>query len=469
MLEMSPEYRDTMKRLLGLKRLGIRPGLESTRALLRVLGDPQEGLAAVHIAGTNGKGSVAAMMDSVLMAAGYRTGLYTSPHLSVFNERIRVSGSVIPDGDLSRIAARVLEAAEVVRAGGGMEATFFEVATAMALLYFRQEGVEVALLETGMGGRLDATNVVRPLVSIITGVDMDHRAYLGGTIEDIATEKAGIIKEGVPVVSGALRREAARVIEKRSAELKNTPLLCPGSGFSFEAGPSGGLDYHGPELSLEGLEVGLYGAHQKGNAALAIAGLEVLMPRFTAIDGRAIREGLGRVTWPGRFEVIQEGPDVIIDCAHNPAGAEALAEAIRGRFSPQAAITLVLGISRDKDIPGILASLLPLARRVIFTEACPERAAPAALLLEAARGSGAERLSRPTVAGALEAALEACPKAGPWSWPARSSQPGRPWIFSRGRAGRMKKRAAAMRRRLPEAFQTSSRGPWEEPENPRGS
>ncbi len=403
---MSLKCQETLKRLYALKRLGIRPGLEAIRGLLRILGNPEKGLCAVHIAGTNGKGSTAAMMESVIRASGYRTGLYTSPHLQVFNERIRVSGRAIPDDDLARTAGVVLKASKRLSAHGGPEPTFFEAATAMAFLHFRERDVEIAILETGMGGRLDATNVVDPIVSIITGVAMDHRAFLGDNPNDIASEKAGIIKKGVPVVSGVLEPRPARVIEERAAEL-NSPILRLGREFSIEEAPDGkGFDYRGTRGAIKDLETGLIGAHQKRNAALALAGLEVLVGSYPAIGGAAIREGLRGVRWPGRFEVIGDDPGVILDCAHNPEGARALAEALGGFLPPGSPITLVLGISRDKDIKGILASLLPLARRVIFTEACPERAAPTAALIEAVGERRGDCIEEPTMAGALGAAFQ---------------------------------------------------------------
>ncbi len=402
---MSQSYEETITELYGLKRLGIRPGLRSIKALLRLLGSPEKGLRTVHIAGTNGKGSTAAMMESVLRAAGYRTGLYTSPHLSDFSERIQTAGRPIKRGSLVRIAGRVLGAAAELRERSGLETTFFEAATAMAFLHFRDQGVDLAVMETGMGGRLDATNVTLPAVTIITNVDIDHSACLGGSVEAIAEEKAGILKRGVPLVTGALLPEAAAVISKRAAEAGAAPVFRPGSGFTCEERPEEGFDYRGPGFSLKGLETGLFGAHQKENAAVALTALGLLSADFPAVGEAALRAGLKAVRWPGRFEEINRAPRVILDCAHNPAGAGALAGALGRVLAPKTPVTLVAGISADKDIKGILGHLLPLARRVIFTEARTERAAPLGVLIEAARALGRESSGYVGVAEAMGAAM----------------------------------------------------------------
>ncbi len=403
---MSQSYEETITELYGLRRLGMRPGLESTRALLRALGSPEEGLRTVHIAGTNGKGSTAAMIDSVMRASGYRTGLYTSPHLSDFGERIQVSGRPMERDALGRLAARVLGAAAGLRRETGLEVTFFEAATAMAFLRFMEEGVDLAIMETGMGGRLDATNVTRPLLTIITNVDIDHSACLGGTVEAIAAEKAGIIKRGVPLITGALSPEAAAIISKRAAEVGASQVLRLYGDFTFEDAGDEGIDYHGPGLSLKGIEVGLCGAHQKQNAALAISALEVLGGFYPAIDEAAIREGLKGVSWPGRLEEISREPRVILDCAHNPAGARALAKALGTALAPSTPVTLVAGISADKDIKGIIGHLIPLARRVIFTEARTERAAHLGVLIEAAQALGMKSRGYGGVAEAMGAAIK---------------------------------------------------------------
>ncbi len=406
---MSLQYRETIDYIYGLKRLGIRPGLDAVKGLLRILGSPERSVLAVHVAGTNGKGSTSAMIASVLREAGYRVGLYTSPHLLKFNERIRVSGVDISDEALMRNAKAVLEASRRLKAESGLEATFFEAATAMALLYFKEQKVDMAVMETGMGGRLDATNVVPPLVSVITGVALDHGEYLGNSIKEVAVEKAGIIKKGVPVISGALDTAAARVIEERALEVTGLRPVSLGHEFRYEEVERGRLDYSGLNLSLKGVETGLRGAHQRENAAIALAALESLQAPYPAINEAAMREGLRCVDWPGRFEVISSDPCVVLDCAHNPEGARALAAALREYFPPPATMTLVAGISRDKDISGILSHLAPLARRVILTEANLSRAAPLSLLARTARRFKKGCEQEPSVERAIGRALKDLP------------------------------------------------------------
>jgi len=402
---MSLQYSDTLDYLYSLTGLGIKPGLHSIKGLLRILGNPERTLPAIHIAGTNGKGSTAAMIESVLREAGYKTGLYTSPHLVRFNERIRLGAEEISDEDLLSLAAVVLGARERLKEQSGLEATFFEVTTAMALLYFKEQEAEVVILETGLGGALDATNVLTPLVSIITNVDIDHKAFLGESLDKIAAEKAGIIKKGVPLISGLLDGKAADVINKKSLEVTGVLPERLGHEFTAEGIFKGRFNYRGPSISLNDLELGLCGAFQLKNAALAIAALEVLCGVYPAINEAVIREGLRSVKWPARFEFISSKPPVVLDCAHNPAGASALAAAIRDFFPLPRAITLVIGLSEDKDLKGVLTPLLPLARRVIFTEAAIERAAPAALLQERAGELREDCECEPTVPNAITSAL----------------------------------------------------------------
>ncbi len=403
---MSLQYEETIDYLYSLTGLGIRPGLESTEALLEMLGNPESALPVVHIAGTNGKGSTAAMIESVLREAGYRAGLFTSPHLTRFNERIALGGAHISDNDFVHVASVVKEARERLKRERGWEPTFFEVSTVMALLYFRDKKADLAVIETGLGGRLDATNTVTPLLSIITNIDVDHSAHLGSTVEHIAREKAGIIKAGSPLICGELGSGAAAVITQRAREVKCGVLKRLGHEFTYEPGPQGGFNYFGQKTVIKDVELGLCGLYQYKNAAVALAGLEILSESYPAITEQAMREGLRRVTWPGRFESLSAAPTVILDCAHNPAGASAFAAAVREYFTELPPITLVTGISEDKDIGGILAHLLPMARRVILTEAALERAAPVAMLQKKALSIRADCESRPTVRSAITSALQ---------------------------------------------------------------
>ncbi|MFQ5428487.1 MAG: bifunctional folylpolyglutamate synthase/dihydrofolate synthase [Thermodesulfobacteriota bacterium] len=403
---MSRQYKETIDYLYSLTGLGIRPGLQSIKGLLKLLGNPERNLPALHIAGTNGKGSTAAMIESVMREAGYSVGLYTSPHLTRFNERICIGGEFISDEDIVRIAAVVMEARGRLKDEKALEATFFEVATAMALLYFREKKVDMAVMETGLGGRLDATNIVRPLVSVITNVAMDHSAFLGSKVADIAAEKAGIIKENVPVVCGELGYDSASVISSRAVEVAGKEPIRLGHEFSCKVTTRGRFNYSGLKTSIKGLEPGLSGAFQLKNGALALAALELLSESYPRINEEAMREGLRRVKWPGRFELLSETPPVILDCAHNEAGAHALAGALREYFSLPLTMTLVTGISEDKDINGILARLLPLSRRVILTEAGLSRAAPLTHLQKAAAAIRGDCEAEPTVNRAIVSALK---------------------------------------------------------------
>lgn len=383
--------------LLSLERHGIKPGLGRVAALCRALGDPHSSFRSVHIAGTNGKGSVAAMTASVLSAAGLRTGLYTSPHLSRFNERISVSGRPITGRELEAAACEVRAALQKTGTGG---VTFFEFTTAMAFLHFRKKLVDIAVVETGMGGRLDATNVVTPLVSVITNVGLDHAEWLGRTVKEIAFEKAGIIKPGVPVVTGETGRPALSVI-RAAAKKASSPLFAIGRDFHAQQ-KAGSFSYSGLSGGLSGLMTTLHGPHQAKNAACALAAIELLRSAGVAVSAAAIRKGLKETRWPGRFETVSRRPLVILDCAHNPPGAKALAEALSG--VKRRRLILVAGIMADKDIGGIFRELAPLCDEVIVTRPAGERAASLQVLVKAASRHG-----RP-VSG-VESVKEACKRA----------------------------------------------------------
>ena len=364
-------YAEAVSYLLsvGQELRGVKFDLASVSRLLEELGRPDRAWPSIHIAGTNGKGSVAALLDSVLRAAGYRTGLYTSPHLVRVNERIRVGGREISDADFAARFARVQQAVEGLLASHELphHPSFFECLTAIAFQHFREAGCQIAVLETGMGGRLDATNVVTPLVSVITLIDFDHEAYLGSSIEQIASEKAGIIKPGVAVVTGAQRPEAAAVIE-RTARERGARLVETG------------------ESSLNGsLRVGLPGRHQRANAALALAAIDELRRQGLNLPMDAVARGLAGVRWPGRLEMIEgEGhAAVLLDGAHNPAGARALeaylAEELAGRR-----LVLLFGAMRDKAVEEIAEILFSRFAAVVLTRPNQKRAASPAALAEAA-------------------------------------------------------------------------------------
>ncbi len=331
-------YPDALTWLYGTQMHGIKLGLRNIRRLLKALhvhvdseGEPWY----VHVAGTNGKGSVCAMLDSMLRAAGRRTGLFTSPHLVDFRERIRHNGKMIPEPE---VAARISQIRDIV-SEWDHSPTFFEITTAIALGWFQDVGTEVAILETGMGGRFDATNVVKPAVSVITPIYLDHQQWLGSTLPEIALEKAGIIKQGVPVISAWQRDEVLGVIGHIALQ-REAPL-------------------HVVISPMGGLEIGLVGQHQRWNAALAVHTLQLTRLR---VPDEAVVKGLRDVRWPGRFQQVDK--QLVIDGAHNPAAARRLVETWREVHGDNRA-TLILGILADKDMRGICEALLPIASRVI--------------------------------------------------------------------------------------------------------
>ncbi|MBI4401995.1 MAG: bifunctional folylpolyglutamate synthase/dihydrofolate synthase [Nitrospirae bacterium] len=364
-------YSASLEFLYGLQKHGIRLGLDTIEALLDRLGRPQDRYRALHIGGTNGKGSTAAMAAAVVQAAGFRVGLYTSPHLVDFHERIRVNGVPISEESVAELTERVRRAM-----GLALAPTFFEATTAMALQYFADAGVEVAVVEVGMGGRLDATNVLAPLVSAITNVTLDHQEYLGSTVEAIAYEKAGIIKPGVPVVAGRLKPEAAAVIRWIAAE-RGAPLYHLGRDFTTAVESLAGFQYDGLQASYAGLSCPLPGAHQLDNAACALAMLELAAARGLRVSEGSVRAGLRAVCWEGRLEVVERSPTLLLDGAHNLAAADAVASYLAEyrRDRPGARVVLVWGMMRDKDRDGFVRAVLPLADEVVVTQAAIPRAA----------------------------------------------------------------------------------------------
>ena len=357
--------------LRGGEHAGMRQGLERIEGLLDALGRPEQRYRLVQVGGTNGKGSVSAMLAAMLKCAGHRVGLYTSPHLVSFRERIRVNGEPIPeDGVVDGVEALGTLVAR-------FDATMFEAATALALDHFAREGVDVAVLEVGLGGRLDATTVGTPEVAVISRIDLDHQAVLGATLEAIAAEKAAIIRGGVAVCA-AQAPEAERVIVSRAAAV-GVPLLLERRDLSVAVerrGPEGQrLTCAGPGWSLTDLELGMPGSFQPSNALLAVTAAREL-----GVGEAAIRDGLARVWWPGRFQIFRRASGfLVLDGAHNPAGARALALSLRDVFG-EARVTFILGILADKDAAGIVAALAPLAERVILVApSSPRATAPDAL------------------------------------------------------------------------------------------
>ncbi len=406
---MASSYEKALDYIHGLYRFGSRLGLARPRRLLAALGDPHLGLRVVHVAGTNGKGSVAAMVASILRAAGYRTGLYISPYVVDFRERISVDGEHIAPDEVAELTFGALApAAERLAAKHGEDGqvTEFEFVTALGLLHFARRAVDYLVCEVGLGGRFDATNVIdRPLVSVITPVGLDHTDRLGPTLADIAAEKAGIIKRSAPVVSGPQDPEALQVIAA-AARQRACPLYLAGADRARPGAPAGTpgrllsgravlrkaslqgqvIDFTGPGgVQERGLRLPLLGPHQVANAATALTAVCVLREWGHAPDvgSGALREGLARTVWPGRFEVFGEDPPVVVDGAHNPPGARALAETLR-ELLPGRRLVMVLGLLADKDAPAFLAELLPPALpevgRVVCCRPDNPRAVPAAEL-----------------------------------------------------------------------------------------
>jgi dihydrofolate synthase / folylpolyglutamate synthase len=382
-------YLDALEWIHRLGRFGIKPGLERVLALLEMLDNPQQKIRFVHIGGTNGKGSTAAMLASTLRAAGYRIGLYTSPYLLSFTNRMAVNGSDINHNDLLALVDRIRPLVEIISSDPELgDMTEFEVVTVLALTFFAEQKVDLVILEVGLGGRLDATNVVIPLLSVITNISLEHTDVLGSTIEAIATEKAGIIKRERPLLTAAEDERALSVFEARCVELE-APLIriYPSpkdfGGLPFDR-PTAVLQkitetgqtfsYEGLSLQLEDLFIPLRGAYQLNNAATALAAVEVLSKYGFTVSENVLREGLAKTEWPGRLELLRREPMLIMDGAHNPAAMEKLAEAVPRYFSFRHLI-LVIGMLADKDTAAMLGSILPLADLVIFTRPLLPRAA----------------------------------------------------------------------------------------------
>lgn len=417
-------YNHAIDYLFGLQKHGIKLGLDNITRLLSFLGNPQDSFKALHIAGTNGKGSTSAMLASILRAAGFNVGLFTSPHLVSFTERIRVNNAEISEQEVIDLTDEIKGILDGRRQTAEQNAefksrtpdsrlspTFFEFVTAMAFLHFRRKGVEWAVVETGMGGRLDATNVIVPEVSVITSISCDHKEFLGRTLKEIAEEKAGIIKNGVPVVASHQDREALKIINSRAAD-KNAGLFEYDRDFASdlrEAGIRGiTFDYKG-RVCLENLFVPLCGLHQMENASVAIKTIELIMEKESVSAG-SVRKGLADTEWPGRLELIKmpgRKYDILIDGAHNPSAARKLAGALKNYFIPvYGKIIIIFGIMSDKDMEGIMSPLMPVASEVIVTAPDYGRAASPERLAEIAISLGSAPVTANSVKEALDIAAE---------------------------------------------------------------
>jgi len=363
-------YQESLDYIMNTARFGKKNGLENICRLLYRLGDPQKRLRCVHVAGTNGKGSVCAMTASVLREAGYKTALFTSPYLERFNERFNIDGEDLSDEKLAELATRVREAADAMEADGQGTATFFELVTAMGFLAFAEAKVDIAVIETGLGGRLDATNVLDSVLTVITAIGLDHTNVLGTTVEEIAREKAGIMKPGVPVViypqpypeAYAELLGTAKALDCPVYTLREATVTSVSSGWQ---GQVFDLSYQG--LQFKDLEIGLVGAHQCLNASTAlITCLALRQALDLPLTEAQIRSGLAKARWPGRLEVIGEDPRVLIDGAHNPQGAEVLAATLH-QLLPSGNAVLVSGVMATKEARPIARELASFAQMVIAT------------------------------------------------------------------------------------------------------
>jgi len=378
------DYQQSLDYLYSLEKFGMIFGLEKVKAILEAIGNPHHEIQTIHIGGTNGKGSTAAMMASVLQQEGYHVGLYTSPHLIRFTERIKVDGKEIDQQEVAELTEWMRQRIEA--SGVTPPFTFFDFTTAMAILYFKQKRVDLAILEVGLGGRLDSTNVVDPLLSIITNVSKDHEEVLGRTIQKIAYEKAGIIKQGRPLVTATSQPSILRLFSRICKE-KGSPFYRMGKEFSYIPCEGGHFHYQGLHRKFWDLTVNLHGSHQILNAVTALGALEVLDELGYLVSNEAMITGLTKVEWPGRLEMVCSSPRVFLDGAHNPAGAHVLKESLEKEFEYKRLI-LIIGIMRDKNYKSILQTLAPIADHLILTQPNIPRAASPGLLQKALERNG---------------------------------------------------------------------------------
>jgi dihydrofolate synthase/folylpolyglutamate synthase len=381
--------------MYSLRRFGIKLGLDVIRSILQDLNNPHQNYNSIHIAGTNGKGSIASALSSVLRSCGYRVGLYTSPHLVHFNERICINNQPIPN-------ERILAAYNAVKHAhhGDREPTFFEYTTAMAFHEFKEQGVDWAVIETGMGGRLDATNILTPAISIITNLSIEHREYLGHTLVQIAQEKGGIIKREIPLVTGVKQKSALQVLEQ-IAHSHNAPVYRLGRHFRVRRCPDNTFNFYGRHHRWLKMQTSLSGNYQIDNAGMVLAACEILSEENKLdLPLEGIRAGLKNNRWPGRLEVVSHKPYIILDGAHNLIAARNLAKFLADRFANKS-ITLVVGILDDKPYKAILETLLAHCDHLILTRPTIDRALAPETLYETAQ----KHTARIDIIGTVEEAL----------------------------------------------------------------
>lgn len=402
-------YNEALQFIHESHKFGMRLGLDNIKKLLELLGNPQNNLKIIHVAGTNGKGSTCSFISSILKESGYKVGLYTSPFLETFTERIRVNGENIREEEVGKIVSLIKEKIEIMVSEGYSYPTEFEIVTAMAFYYYNQEKVDFVALEVGLGGRYDATNVIdKPVVSAITSISLDHTGILGDTLGKIAFEKGGIIKEDCPTIVYPQQEEASEVIKNICAENKSKYIECDFKNIEIKSSNINSQIYscniNGKELS--DLEIKLIGNHQIKNSIVALNVIEYLNDiKITNISEENIRKGLLETKWPGRIEKISENPMFIIDGAHNEEGAKSLANSIDKYFENKNKI-LVIGMLEDKDIESVLDLLIPKFNNVITTTPDNPRAIDANKLKEKIERYNIEVTCKPNIKEAVDYALE---------------------------------------------------------------
>lgn len=402
-------YNEALQFIHESHKFGMRLGLDNIKKLLELLGNPQNNLKIIHVAGTNGKGSTCSFISSILKESGYKVGLYTSPFLEIFTERIRVNGENIREEEVGKIVSLIKEKIEIMVSEGYSYPTEFEIVTAMAFYYYNQEKVDFVALEVGLGGRYDATNVIdKPVVSAITSISLDHTGILGDTLGKIAFEKGGIIKEDCPTIVYPQQEEASEVIKNICAEKKSKYIECDFKNIEIKSSNINSQIYNcninGKEL--RDLEIKLIGDHQIKNSIVALNVIEYLNDiKITNISEENIRKGLLGTKWPGRIEKISENPMFIIDGAHNEEGAKSLANSIDKYFENKNKI-LVIGMLEDKDIDSVLDLLIPKFNKVITTTPDNPRAIDANKLKEKIERYNIEVTCKPNIKEAVDYALE---------------------------------------------------------------
>jgi dihydrofolate synthase/folylpolyglutamate synthase len=398
MINNRMSYKEAIDYLYSLQKFGIKFGLSKTSNLMKAMGDPHLEQKYIHIAGSNGKGSVAAMVESVLINSGLKVGLYSSPHLARFTERFRINKKEISEEDTAELVCELKGIIDPAH-----PPTFFEVTTAMALAYFAREKTDISIMEVGMGGRLDATNIIVPVLSVITNISLEHQFFLGHRLIDIAGEKAGIIKNGVDLVTAVTQPVVIRRIESICAE-KNAPFWRIGKDVRYRTTKSG-LDYYGFKRNLKDLETNLQGSFQKRNAALALAAIELLERKGFKISSQDITEGLKNILWPGRMHLFSRDPSIVLDGAHNPDAVRNLANSIRRDLSHDRLI-IVLGVMEDKDLDSIVELILPVSDYVVCTSPDYYRSAKPGDLMKRVSEYGKKGEAIPSIPDAIRRARD---------------------------------------------------------------